>query len=108
MPRRGDTRASVSALRVFVFDTYMTRQTCLLIAISFLVPTFLMGDDSPLRVIKDSSDRPTAVEATGWSKEELAKIDSLDRESTARWQQRLGIHVLDENGQPQDPSVGGS
>jgi hypothetical protein len=60
-----------------------------------------------VRVVKDVDQRPIAVEATGWTKEELALFANPDADAIDYLRQKLHIYVLNEKGEIQLPAIGG-
>jgi len=73
----------------------------------FFVAT-IEAADPEIRVIRDNAQRPIAVEATGWTPEELAKFANPDANVVEYLQRALSIYVLDETPKLQRPAMGGT
>jgi hypothetical protein len=86
----------------------MYRTTFFILATSAVIASSLRAAESPLRVINDSNGHLTAIEAVGWPKDEIANLTKSNADLSERLGERLGICVLNENGQPQLPAIGGS
>jgi len=66
------------------------------------------GAESPLRPVWDKNKRLVAIEATGWTADELKAIASESANGDDALRSRLGIYVLNDNGVPQLPPLSGS
>lgn len=80
----------------------------LFLAVSTLVSSTLHAAEPQIRVVTDGDQRPVAVEAIGWSKDDLARFAEPDSEAVALLRQRLNVYVLNENGETQIPAIGGN
>src|SRR5439155_1892685 len=91
----------------FCIDARMSRQIFLFVTISAIVASTLSAAE-PLRVIYDGQKHPMAIEAVGWSKEDIARFAKIDVDTLEYLHQRVGIHVLDDKGELLYPALSGS
>src|SRR5205823_2999362 len=77
-----------------------------LVLINFAsVSAALHADERQIRVVTDSENRPIAVEAVGWPKDELTAVTkSRDIEYLAKM---LSVYVVNEKGEIQLPEISG-
>src|SRR5207249_5647024 len=78
----------------FSIDATMSRLILFFVAISAVFATANSAAEPPLRIIRDANDRPIAIEASGWSKEDLAWLRKSETEMVEYLRQRLSIHVV--------------
>lgn len=87
----------------------MVRLGLIVFASCWLAANTIVAQSSPeIRVVKDTNQKPIAVEVTGWTKEELERYAKHDASAVNDLQRVLSIYVLDEKRQPQRPAIGGS
>jgi hypothetical protein len=79
----------------------------LFFAISTIAGQPLFAEEPLLRVVADAENRPVAVEASGWIKDQLLKLSREDPESIKALSALFRVHVLDDKGNPQFPALGG-
>ncbi len=86
----------------------MIQRILLFIAILTVGARGISAVDSPLRVVKDANDRIVAIEAVGWTKDELAHFTKPNDDTLEYLRRTLGIYVLNEKGETQRPAIGGN
>jgi hypothetical protein len=86
----------------------MTRSILLVLATSAIFSAAISAAESPLRVIKDASDQPIAIEASGWTKDWLTAFTKSETYMVEYVRPRLGIYVVDEKGETSPQPISGN
>jgi hypothetical protein len=83
------------------------RHPTLLLSMAMVLSSIAQAQKPELRVVFDDNKRPIAVEATGWTREELSGFVKDDPDYVGFLTNRLKIFVLDKDNHLQQPGVAG-